>query len=74
MPRERWVVTGTLMFRGLPTGTFEYPGDGTCEHWMSEAPTRAEAEETVRRMTRRGHVVALHREVWDGPAAGWRKG
>jgi hypothetical protein len=64
-PPERWVVTGTDRY-GEP---FEYPdADGA-----DVAPSKADAEETVRRMNRRGGCVGLHREVWSGPAAAYRR-
>jgi hypothetical protein len=64
-PAERWVVTGTDKY-GEP---FEYPDQEHCD----EAPTRAEAEETVRRMNRRGGNVSMHREVWNSPAVAYRR-
>jgi hypothetical protein len=65
MQPERWVVTGTDKYGEQ----FEWP-DGA---HADEAPTQEEAEETARRMNKRGGNVAVHREVWNGPAAAYRK-
>lgn len=57
MPSERWVVVGTGRY-GEP---FEWPGQSGPEHPHSCAPTRAAAEDTA------------GREVWNGPAAAYRR-
>ena len=59
---DRWVVYG----RDGHGEPFLYPatGDGQC--------SRGEAERTAELLTRRGGVVFVRREVWNGPAAAYR--
>ncbi len=67
MPSEIWVVSGWDQHGDK----FVWP-DGSDDD-QCDAATKEEAGRTAQRLNRLGGMVTIHREVWDSPAAAYRR-